>query len=137
MAKHGQSFTHLSRRETQIMETLFAQGEATVEEVRRAIDDGPSYDSVRAILRILETKGFVTRRKEGRKHVCHPTESMYRAKRAATRHLLDTFFRGAMPTAVSTLIDVAEPRLSDDELDELAALIEAARSKRRRKEGRR
>ena len=137
MAKHGQSFTHLSRRETQIMETLFAQGEATVEEVRRAIDDEPSYDSVRAILRILETKGFVTRRKEGRKHVCQPTESMYRAKRAATRHLLDTFFRGATPTAVSTLIEVAEPRLSDDELDELAALIEAARSKRRRKEGRR
>ena len=136
MPKHRQSFTHLSRRETQIMEILFARGEATVEEVQRAIADRPSYDSVRAILRILETKGFVTRRREGRRHVCQPTESMYRAKRSAARHLLDTFFRGSTPTAVSTLIDVAGSRLSDEELDELAATIEAARKKRRR-QGRR
>jgi BlaI family penicillinase repressor len=136
MGDRRRPFTHLSRRETQIMEVLIAHGEASVEEVRRAMGDGPSYDSVRVILGILRAKGLVRHRKEGRKHIYRPKDSPRVAKRAAIRHLLDTFFMGSTPVAVSTLIDLTKSKLSEEELDDLAALIDAAREKRRQKETR-
>lgn len=119
------------------MEVLITHGEASVEEVRRAMDDGPSYDSVRVILGILKAKGLVRHRKEGRKHIYRPKDSPRVAKRAAIRHLLNTFFMGSTPVAVSALIDLTKSKLSGEELDELAALVDAARKEKRRKEGRR
>ena len=133
MGKQARPITHLSRRETQIMEVLLARGEASVEEVCRAIDDGPSYDSIRVILGILKTKGFVVRRKEGRKYIYRPKGSPQKAKRAAMRHLLDTFFMNSTPVAVSTLFDLTRSKLSNEELDDLATLIDAARRERRRR----
>lgn len=130
MGKRRPLFTHLSRRETQIMEVLYSRGEASVEEVRRAIDDLPPYDSIRVILGILETKGFATHRRQGRKYIYTARKSADRAKRTAVRQLLDTFFSGSTPTAVSALIDMEASRLSAKELDELAELIKLAKRKR-------
>lgn len=112
------------------MEVLYSRGEASVEEVCRAIDDLPPYDSIRVILGILESKGFATHRRQGRKYVYSARESTDRAKRAAVRQLLDTFFSGSTPTAVSALIDMEASGLSAKELDELAELIKSAKRKR-------
>ena len=120
---------HLSRRETQIMEALYALGEANVEEVRIMIEEPPSYDSVRVTLSVLESKGFVTHERIGRKYVYRPQGSIHKAKRHAARRLLDVFFAGSMPAAVSAMIDVTGTRLKAEELDELARLIEARRRK--------
>ncbi|MGB2987810.1 MAG: BlaI/MecI/CopY family transcriptional regulator [Phycisphaerae bacterium] len=121
-------YIHLSRRETQIMEILYARGEGTVREVRDAIKDSPSYNSVRVILGILENKGFITHRREGRSYVYRPRGHVEHAKRSAMRHLLDTFFRGSTPSAVSAFIDMAAAELTEKELGNLARQI---RSKRR------
>ena len=51
---------HLSRRERQIMDVIYAKGAATAAEVHDAISDPPSRTSVRTLLRILETKGHLT-----------------------------------------------------------------------------
>ncbi|UCG31832.1 MAG: BlaI/MecI/CopY family transcriptional regulator [Phycisphaerales bacterium] len=134
MSRRKRPLTHLSRRETQIMEILFALGEADVEQVHEAMVDRPSYDSVRVILRILKDKGLVTRRKHGRRHIYRPKGPVQKAKRAALRHVLDTFFHGSTPVALSALLDMAGAQLSDEELDELAAQIEAARRQKREKE---
>ena len=50
---------HLTRRERQIMDVIYARGEATAAEVMAAIPDAPGYSAVRALLRILEDKGFL------------------------------------------------------------------------------
>jgi hypothetical protein len=50
-----------------------------------------------------------------------------KAKRSAIRHMLDTFFNGSPEEAVAALLDVSSSKLSDDELDRLARLIEKAR----------
>ena len=129
MGKRRPPFTHLSRRETQIMEALYALGEANVEDVRVMIEQPPSYDSVRVTLGVLESKGLVTHQKDGRKYLYRPVGSIHKAKRRAVRRLLDVFFAGSMPAAVSAMIDVTGTRLSTGELDELARLIEVRRRK--------
>ncbi|UCC29516.1 MAG: BlaI/MecI/CopY family transcriptional regulator [Phycisphaerales bacterium] len=129
MGKQRPLLKHLSRRETQIMEALYALGEANVEDVRVMIEQPPSYDSVRVTLAVLESKGLVTHQKDGRKYLYRPAGSIHKAKRRAVRRLLDVFFAGSMPAAVSAMIDVTGTRLSAGELDELARLIEARRRK--------
>ena len=119
----------LGRRERQIMEVLFREGEATAAEVLASLPDPPSYSSVRSMLRLLETKGFVTHQWEGPRHVYRPTASPTQLRRSAARHMLRTFFDDSMVTAVSALLGAAESPLTDDELDRLSRLIEAARRK--------
>ncbi len=57
----------LSRRERQIMDIVYAQGEASAAGVQAALPDPPSYSAVRALLAILVDKGQLIQqaRKEG------------------------------------------------------------------------
>ena len=48
----------LSRRERQIMDIVYACGEATVTAVVNAMADPPSRTAVRTLMRILEEKGY-------------------------------------------------------------------------------
>jgi len=118
----------LSRRERQIMEILFARGEATVTEVQAAIPNAPSYSTVRALLRILEEKGQATHREDGARYVYAPAESWAAASRSALEQVVQTFFAGSLESAVSTLLSSRQSRPSDDELFRLERLIQKARS---------
>jgi predicted transcriptional regulator len=122
---------HLSRRERQIMDIIYARGRASVAEVREAMPDAPSYSAVRALLRILEEKGHLKHVAEGKKYVYLPTSSRRAASRSAARRLLQTFFDGSTERALAALLEVSPGGPTEDELDRLARLIEDAR-----KEGR-
>jgi predicted transcriptional regulator len=119
----------LGRRERQIMDVLFREGQASAAEVREALPDPPSYSSVRSMLRLLETKGFVTHQWDGPRHLYRPTANPTQLRRSAARHMLSTFFDGSMVTAVSALLGAADAPLTDDEVDRLSKLIEAKRRK--------
>ena len=123
---------HLSRCESQIMDIVYRLGEANAEEVRKHMPDPTSYNSVRVTMGILEQKGYLTHRLDGNKNVYRPTTPVDTAKRSALRHVLSTFFGGSAPKAVSTLLDMSASELSEDELKELARLIETARKERSR-----
>jgi BlaI family penicillinase repressor len=127
----AKSELHLSRRERHIMDAVYARGEASVAEVRRAIADAPGYSAVRALMRILEEKGYLRHRAEGVKYVYAPTRSRKQVSRAAVRRLIGTFFDGSVADAVAALLEGGEARPSAEELDRLARLIDKAR-----KEGR-
>jgi predicted transcriptional regulator len=60
---------HGSRRERQILDILYRQGEATPRQVLESLPDPPSYSAVRAMLRILETKGYVRHDLSGKAYV--------------------------------------------------------------------
>jgi len=122
---------NLSRRERQIMDIVYQRGKASVSDVVERVPDPPSYTAVRAMLRILEEKGYLKHRKEGPRYVYSPTLPRTNAARSALRRVLQTFFDGSMEQAVAALLDIAESELSDAELDRLAAIIEQAK-----KEGR-
>jgi predicted transcriptional regulator len=115
----------LSRRESQIMDAIYELGEATAAQVQSHIPDPPSNSAIRAHLRILEDKGFLTHRAEGGRYVYTPVVAPEHARRSLLDHLVRTFFGGSAPRAVAALLDTAD--LDDKDLDELSELIERAR----------
>lgn len=116
-----------SRRERQIMDAVYKLGEATAAEVLAEIADPPSYSSVRALLRVLVDKGHLRHHEDGPRYVYAPTVSREKASVGALKQVVNTFFDGSASQAVSALLGASPRKLSADELDELSALIEAAR----------
>jgi len=123
------SLNELSRRERQIMDILFREGQATASEVQAALADPPSYSAVRAMLRVLEDKGHARHEQDGPRYVYKPVIARERAKRSAMRHLLHTFFEGSHEQAVAALLDEASASLSDKDLDRLAEVIDRHRGR--------
>lgn len=121
----------LSRRERQIMDVLYARGPATAAEVLDHLPEPPGYSAVRAMLRILEEKGHVKHEHDGPRYVYRPTLERDAARRGALEHLIRTFFDGSPASAAAALLESADGRLEDSDLERLSALIE-----RTRREGR-
>ena len=117
----------LSRRERQIMEILYQRGKASASDVREAMEDAPSYSAVRAMLRVLEDKGHVRHQEEGLKYVYVPVMAREKAKRSAVKHLMETFFAGSPEQIVAALLDVSSAKLTREELDRMAEMIEKAK----------
>ena len=125
MVDHRQP--QFSRRERQIMEIIYRRGEATVANVLEEMHDPPSYSAIRALLNLLEEKGHLRHKENGRKYVYVPTVVREKARRSALHNLLQTFFDGSVEQAVATLLDLDQKNLSDDELKRLSKLIEQAK----------
>ncbi|HEX8850351.1 MAG TPA: BlaI/MecI/CopY family transcriptional regulator [Gemmatimonadaceae bacterium] len=121
----------LSRRERQIMSVIHRLGRATAADVLAELQDPPSYSAVRAMLRILEEKGQLKHEQDGPRYVYSATVPVDRAGRSALRDVVATFFAGSAEEAVATLIDMNERKLTGEELDRLARLIDRAREEGR------
>ena len=122
---------NLSRRERQIMDIIYQQGQATAAEVMERLPDPPSYSAVRALLRVLEDKGHLRHEEQGPRYVYLPTLPRDKARSSALKQVVQTFFEGSTEQAVAALLGMSPAALSDEELDRLARLIDQAR-----KEGR-
>jgi len=120
----------LSRRERQIMDVLYRLREASVAEVVDGLPDPPSYSAVRALLAVLEDKGYVSHVRPGRAFRYRPTVSRERASTSALRHLVKTFYDGSVSRAVASLVDMSADAIDDEELKRLEKLIADSRRKR-------
>jgi predicted transcriptional regulator len=121
----------LSKRERQIMDALYRLGRATAAEIRQALSGAPNDSTVLTQLRVLEQKGQVRHEEHGLRYVYMPTVPRHAARRSALRHLVKTIFDGSAVTVVTTLLGAEAVRLSDEELDRIAELIESARKQPR------
>ena len=121
---------NLSRRERQIMDILFARGEATVRQIQESLEDPPTVMAVRRMLHILEEKGHLKRHQEGREVVYGPRESRRSAGSKALKHVLDTFFSGAIDEAVAAHFARKED-VSPEQMARLQEMI--AQAKQRKK----
>ena len=115
----------LSRRERQIMDIVYQRSQASVADVLENLPDPPSYSAVRALLRILEEKGYLVHEKDGRRYIYRPTQPRHLAGRSALKQIFQTFFDKSIEKTVIAL--VSEVDLSDEELDRLSQLIEQAK----------
>jgi BlaI family penicillinase repressor len=122
----------LSRRERQIMDILYQHGRLTAGDVMAKLTGDPNYSTVRTQLRVLEEKGHVQHETEGTRFVYSPTVPRHAVRQPALKHLVDTLFGGSPEKVLSALIGNEGSRLSDEELDRLAQLIEKARKAGRR-----
>ncbi len=116
----------LSRRENQIMDVLYQIGEASASDILARLPDPPSNSAVRTMLTILEEKGHLIHRRVGSKFLYKPSVPVENASHSALGQLIRTFFSGSRPQVVAALLSSAD--LSDAELDEIAQLIQKART---------
>ena len=117
----------LTKRERQIMDALYRLGKATASEILDALAGAPSYSTVRTQLRTLETKGHVRHEEHGLRYVYMPTVPRRAARKSALKHLVDTFFDGSNANVVAALLGGDGSRLSEEDLDRIADLVNNAR----------
>ena len=126
--------SQLSRRERQIMDAVFALGEATVNKICESIPDAPTPMAVRRMMHILEEKGHLKRldqNGEGREVIYRARVAKDKAGRSAFQRVLETFFGGSLEDALAAHLVTRKDGVGDEERARLVALIEQAR-----KEGR-
>jgi predicted transcriptional regulator len=119
----------LSRRERQIMDIVYRRGEATAQQILDDMSDPPSYSAIRALLRILVDKKHLQHREDGPRYVYSPILSRQTARARALAQVVNTFFDGSAMKAASALLGSSQRKLTKSELDELSALIDAARKR--------
>lgn len=115
--------TALTRRERQIMDVLFSRSEATVNQVMEALPDPPTAMAVRRMMHILEEKGYLKRREQGREVVYMPKESRDKAGRSAFEKVLETFFGGSLEEALSAHLLSRKDTVTREERVRLVELI--------------
>ena len=119
-----------TERELQILKVLWERGEATVREVYEALREQVPIvqNTVQAFLRLMEDKGLVTHRADGRTFVYRATSSGERTKKDLLSGLLSSVFDGALDELVASAIAAKKP--SKAELARLRELLAEAERKR-------
>jgi predicted transcriptional regulator len=123
--------SEFSRRERQIMDAVFALGEATVNQVVESIPSPPTAMAVRRMMHILEEKGHLRRRESGWEVIYVPRQSKDKAGRHAFERVLETFFGGSLEEALAAHLHSRRDQVSAEERERLIALIEQAEKKGR------
>jgi predicted transcriptional regulator len=112
----------LTEAELRLMKILWRRGESAVNDLVAGLPDGEqlAYNSVLTTIRILEQKGYVTHRQEGRAFLYRPAIAEDEASRSEVKHVLSRFFGNSRERLLLSL-------LGDEDLspDELARLKEA------------
>lgn len=127
----SEEVTDLSRRERQIMETLYRLGRASAIEIRDAMPNPPTYTAVRTHLALLQDKGLIRHERQGAKHIYEPVIPHHEMARNVITGVLDNFFGGSVERVVATLIEPGSGSLTHDQLDRLSKMIEEVREQGR------
>lgn len=106
------------------MRVLWEKGEASVGDVVTALKDRPrpAYNTVLTLLRILERKGYVKHRKDGRAFIFMALVDRVDASRSAVRTLMNRFFEGSPRLLVLNLLE--DEQLSPEALQQLKERLE-------------
>jgi len=116
----------LTDAESQVMQVLWRVNQASVGDVVSTMNEtrAVTYSTVQTILRILETKGYVTHDKVARAFIYRAVIDKRQARRRALRHLVSRLFEGS-PTLL--VLNVLEDEGIDPlERQRLKRLIEQA-----------
>jgi predicted transcriptional regulator len=116
----------LTDAEAEVMAVLWRLHSASVSDVVSAMNDTRvvSYSTVQTILRILETKGYVTHDKVARAFVYTPVVDERQARRRALRHLVGRLFEGSPSLLVLNVLE--DEDIAPAEREQLRKLIERA-----------
>src|SRR5262245_33944745 len=116
----------LRRRERQIMDILYRRGSATAGEIMNELHGETSSSTVRTQLLVLQEKGHVRHEELGLRYVYTPTVPRHTVRQSALKHLVETFYDGSTEKVVTALLGNEGSKLSEDELNRIAQMIEKA-----------
>lgn len=113
----------LTNVELELMTILWTLSEGNVAQVIAALpaERALAYTSVSTILRILESKGFVAARREGRGHLYKPTIGKNEYEARAVKDVVNRVFQGVPVAMVRQLLENVE--MTDEDVRELRKLV--------------
>ena len=116
----------LTEAELRLMKILWRRGESAVNDLVAAMPDGEplAYNSVLTTIRILEQKGYVDHRQEGRAFIYRALVAEHEASRSEVKHILNRFFGNSREQLLLTLL--GDSNISREELERLKAAINTA-----------
>jgi predicted transcriptional regulator len=116
----------LTEAELRLMKVLWARGESTVNDIAAALPDSNAlaYNSVLTTIRILEQKGYVQHRKEGRAFLYVPVVAEDEASSSEVRLVLSRFFGNSREKLLLSLLGDGE--VTAEELQRLKDAIQKA-----------
>ena len=116
----------LTEAELRLMKILWRRGESAVNDLVAAMpeDEPLAYNSVLTTIRILEQKGYVEHRQEGRAFIYRPCVAEQDAGRSEVRHVLGRFFGNSRERLLLSLL--GDEEISPEELQRLKDAIRDA-----------
>jgi predicted transcriptional regulator len=116
----------LTEAELRLMKMLWQRGESAVGDLVAAMPEGSSlaYNSVLTTIRILEQKGYVHHRQEGRAFLYSPSIAEHEASKTEVRHIMQRFFGNSRERLLLSLL--GDDEITPAELRRLKDAIAAA-----------
>jgi predicted transcriptional regulator len=116
----------LTEAELRLMKMLWQRGESAVGELVAAMPEGSvlAYNSVLTTIRILEQKGYVHHRQEGRAFLYSPCIAEQEASKTEVRHIMQRFFGNSRERLLLSLL--GDDEITPEELRRLKQAITGA-----------
>ncbi|WP_047550156.1 BlaI/MecI/CopY family transcriptional regulator [Psychroserpens sp. Hel_I_66] len=106
----------LTKAEEEIMQVLWQLEKANVKDVINQLPEPkPAYNTVSTIIRILENKGFVDYKKQGKGHIYFPLLKKQEYSNQSINNLVDNYFQGSFKSMVSFFVKKNDVDLKDME----------------------
>lgn len=116
----------LTKAEEQIMQILWKLNKAFVKEVIAEFPEPgnkkPKYTTVATVLKVLESKGFVTHETFGNSHRYEPLITHEQYSEFAVKDVMGKYFDGSLTKLVSFFMK--KNKVNINELDDIMGLIE-------------
>ncbi|HIZ86388.1 MAG TPA: BlaI/MecI/CopY family transcriptional regulator [Candidatus Coprenecus stercoravium] len=116
----------LTRAELEIMQVIWKKGKVLVHDILDEIPEPkPAYNTVSTIVRILESKGFVSHKAYGRTYEYFPLVGKDEYTGSYMRTVLDNFFDGS----VSRMVNFFSSRqsITTEETDEILRILKSGK----------
>lgn len=125
MKKNTEKLPALTKGEESVMQVLWSLGDGLVYDIIDKMDEPkPKYSTVATFLKMLENKGYVTHREQGRFYRYYPTFEREGYAQRVLRGVLDTYFEGQIANLVAFYVENEQP--AKTELTALAEQINVA-----------
>ena len=132
MKRREDAPNQLGELEGAIMSVVWDRGEASVHEVREALEPGRrlAYTTVMTVMSRLAEKGLLARRKDGRAYLYRAAREREQLAGSLLSGLVSTLYAGSTGRAIAHLLETEED-IDEQELSRLEELIRRRRGERR------
>ena len=104
------------------MRVLWDHGPSVVADVRRRLPDKLAYTTVLTVLRVLESKSYVSHEEEGRVHRYFATVQQAAAQKNALSHLTSKLFEGSVELLFAHL--VSDKKLTAEQIRRMRKILD-------------
>ncbi len=119
----------LTKAEEQFMQVLWSLEEASIKEIIAQLPNPkPAYNTVSTIIRILETKNFVSHKPQGRGYIYYPLIKKTDYTNQSLHKLVDGYFEGSFKSMVSFFV-----KKNDVDIHELESIMKEIEKSKHKK----